>query len=44
MDAIDAALKAYRALHPAIPEAAALKAVQGLIKVSSEAGRIWTDN
>jgi hypothetical protein len=43
-EALDAALDAYRTLHPTIPEAEALETVQGLIKASSEAGRIWMDD
>jgi hypothetical protein len=39
-----AALDAYCSLHPDVPRAAAREAVSGLIKASSEAGLICTQN
>jgi hypothetical protein len=43
-DAMQAALDAYRALHPGVAEADARETVGMFIKASSEAGRIWIDN
>ena len=42
-DAKQAALDAYRALRPGVPELEARETVGMFIKASSEAGRIWID-
>ena len=44
VDAEQAALDAYCSLYPGVPKAAAREAVSRLIKASSEAGLIWTQN
>ena len=43
-DARQVALDAYYSLHPDVPEATAREAVSKIIKASSEAGLIWTQN
>jgi len=43
-DAARVALDAYCSLHPDTPDADARDAVAKIIKASSEAGLIWTEN
>ena len=43
-DARQTALDTYCSLHPEVAEAAAREAVSKIIKASSEAGLIWTQN
>jgi len=44
IDAERTALHTYCSLHPDVPEAEARATVAWLIKASSEAGLIWTEN